>query len=208
MTAKLMIIVHDLLGSDGYAYPVFVVIHWTGWVTANPSLCGSSLKSSAPAGMPLRCVKSKADGAQSSRVPVPLLEDPYEAISQAYLDGTDTESEPFEDLVETETPESPHTIAPPTSLPEGTPPTLVPIIRRTTRMVVRVPPVMSPGLSASMAEVVAMSDSAFRKRFRSSYESSPSSSPPNLPSHNRYRGTSELVEDNDEEDEEIEESLD
>ncbi|GJU66839.1 hypothetical protein Tco_1253098 [Tanacetum coccineum] len=152
--------------------------------------------------------RAKADGAQSSRVPVPLLEDPYEAISQAYLDGTDTESEPFEDLVETETPELPHTIAPPTSLPEGTPPTLVPIIHRTTRMAVRVPPVMSPGLSASMAEVVAMSDSAFRKRFRSSYESSPSSSPPNLPSHNRYRGTFELVEDNDEEDEEIEESLD
>ncbi|GKG57167.1 hypothetical protein Tco_0584593, partial [Tanacetum coccineum] len=65
-----------------------------------------------------------------------------------------------EDLVETETPESPHTIAPPTSLPEGTPPTLVPIIRRTTRMVVRVPPVMSPGLSASMVGVLAIFDSA------------------------------------------------
>ncbi|GKG27979.1 hypothetical protein Tco_0406306, partial [Tanacetum coccineum] len=63
--------------------------------------------------------------------------DPYEAIRQAYLDGIDTESEPFEDLVETETPESPHTVAPPTSLPEGTPPTLVPILRRTTRMAVR-----------------------------------------------------------------------
>nr|GEX05175.1 hypothetical protein [Tanacetum cinerariifolium] len=32
-------------------------------------------------------------------------------------------------------------------------------------MVVRVPPVMSPGLSAGIAEVVTMSDSAFRKRF-------------------------------------------
>ncbi|GKB03135.1 hypothetical protein Tco_0831224 [Tanacetum coccineum] len=40
---------------------------------------------------------TQADGAQSSRVPVPLLEDPYEAIRQAYLDGTDTKSEPFED---------------------------------------------------------------------------------------------------------------
>ncbi|GKF99487.1 hypothetical protein Tco_0298270, partial [Tanacetum coccineum] len=38
---------------------------------------------------------TQADGAQSSRVPVPLHEDPYEAIRQAYLDGTDTESEPF-----------------------------------------------------------------------------------------------------------------
>ncbi|GJR12015.1 hypothetical protein Tco_0794667 [Tanacetum coccineum] len=48
-----------------------------------------------------------------------------------------------------------------------------------------------------------MSESAFRKRFRSSYESSPSVSPPDLPSRKRYRGTSELVED-----EEIEETLD
>ncbi|GKD87066.1 hypothetical protein Tco_1358220, partial [Tanacetum coccineum] len=140
------------------------------------------------------------------RVTVPLPEDPYEAIRQAYLDGTDTESEPFEDPIETETPESPLTVAPPTSLPESTPPTLVPILRRTARMAVRVPPAMSSGLSASMAEVAAMSESAFRKRFRSSYDSLPSSSPPDLPSRKRYQGTSELVEDD--EDEEIEESLD
>ncbi|GKD86100.1 hypothetical protein Tco_1357254 [Tanacetum coccineum] len=38
---------------------------------------------------------TQVDGAQSSRVPVPLLEDPYEAIRHAYLDGTDTESDPF-----------------------------------------------------------------------------------------------------------------
>ncbi|GKD51986.1 hypothetical protein Tco_1280962 [Tanacetum coccineum] len=37
-------------------------------------------------------------------------------------------------------------------------------------MVVRVLPAMSPDLSVSMAEVTAMSDSAFHKRFRSSYE--------------------------------------
>nr|GEX37193.1 hypothetical protein [Tanacetum cinerariifolium] len=41
----------------------------------------------------------------------------------AYLMGTDTKSEPFGDLVETETPESPHTVASPTSLPGSTPPT-------------------------------------------------------------------------------------
>ncbi|GJZ75312.1 hypothetical protein Tco_0639777 [Tanacetum coccineum] len=158
-------------------------------------------------------ISTQADGAQSPRVPVPFPEDPYEAIRQAYLVGTDTESEPFEDPVETEAPESPHTVAPPTSLPDSTPPTLVPILCRTARMVVRVPPAMSLGLSASIAEVAAMSDSAFRKRFRSSYESSPSSSPPDLPSRKRYRGTSELVEDDEEEDdeeedEEIEESSD
>ncbi|GJR33975.1 ribonuclease H-like domain-containing protein [Tanacetum coccineum] len=125
---------------------------------------------------------TQADEAQSSQVPVPLLEDPYKAIRQAYLNGTDTESEPFEDPIDTETPESPLTVAPPTSLPESTPPTLVPILRRTAHMVVRVPPAMSSGLSASMAEVAAMSESAFRKRFRSSHESSPSLSPSNLPS--------------------------
>ncbi|GJU19848.1 hypothetical protein Tco_1153190 [Tanacetum coccineum] len=154
-------------------------------------------------------ISIQADGAQSSRVPVPLPKDPYEAIRQAYLDGTDTESEPFEDPVETETPESPLTVAPPTSLPESTSSTLVPILRRTARMVVHVPPAMSPGLYASMAEVAAMFKSAIRKRFMSYYESLPSSSPPYLPSRKRYRGTPKLVEDDEEdEDEEIEESLD
>ncbi|GJU34920.1 hypothetical protein Tco_1183274 [Tanacetum coccineum] len=154
----------------------------------------------------VRCLES------SSQVPVPLPEDPYEAIRQAYLDGTDTESELFEDPIDTETPESPLTVEPPTSLLESTPPTLVPILRRTARMAVRVPHAMSSGLSASMAEVAAMSESAFCKRFRSFYESSPSVSPPDLPSQKHYRGTSELVEDSekddDVEDKEIEESLD
>ncbi|GJZ65874.1 hypothetical protein Tco_0622570 [Tanacetum coccineum] len=155
---------------------------------------------------------TQADGAQSSRVPVPLPEDPYEAIRQAYLDGTDTESEPFEDPIDTETLESPLAIAPPIPLSESTPPVLVPILRRTARMAVRVPPTMSSGLTTSMAGVAAMSKSALRKRFQSSFESSPYVSPPDLPSRKRYRGTSELVEDSeegdDEEDEEIEESMD
>ncbi|GKE84454.1 hypothetical protein Tco_1558196 [Tanacetum coccineum] len=157
-------------------------------------------------------ISTQADGAQSSRVPVPLPEDPYEAFRHAYLDGTDTESEPFEDPIETKTPESPLTVAPPTLLPESTPPTLVPILRRTTRMAVRVPPAMSSGLSANMAEVAAMSESAFRKRFRSSYWSLPSLSPPDLSSRKCYWGTSKLVDDSEEddgeEDEDIEESLD
>ncbi|GJV41040.1 hypothetical protein Tco_1419480 [Tanacetum coccineum] len=70
---------------------------------------------------------TEADGAQSSRVPMPLPEDPYEAIRQAYLDGTDTESEPFEYPIDIETPESPLAIAPPVPLSESTPPILVPI---------------------------------------------------------------------------------
>ncbi|GJW63569.1 hypothetical protein Tco_0115453 [Tanacetum coccineum] len=45
--------------------------------------------------------------------------DPYEAIRQACLVETDTESEPFEDFIETETP---HTVASPTLLLDSTPP--------------------------------------------------------------------------------------
>ncbi|GKD80864.1 hypothetical protein Tco_1347703, partial [Tanacetum coccineum] len=106
-------------------------------------------------------ISTQDDRAQSSRVPIPLPEVPYEVIRQACLDGTNTESEPFEDPVETETPESPLTIAPPTSLPESTSSTLVPILCRTARMVVRLPLAMPPGLSASMADVAAMFKSAF-----------------------------------------------
>nr|GEZ36649.1 hypothetical protein [Tanacetum cinerariifolium] len=82
-------------------------------------------------------------------------------------------------------------------------------------MAVRFLSAMSTGLSASMADVAALSDSAFCKRFRPSYESSPSSSPLDLPSWKRYPGTFELVEDaeeegedDEEEFEEMEESLD
>ncbi|GKB65960.1 hypothetical protein Tco_0927372, partial [Tanacetum coccineum] len=151
---------------------------------------------------------TQANGAQSSRVLVPLHEDPYEAIRQAYLDGTNTESETFEDPVDTETLESPLAIAPPVPLSESTPPVLVPILRRTARMAVRVPHVMSSGLSTSLAEVTAMFEFALRKRFWSSCESSPSVSPPDLPLRKLYRGMSELVEDSEQEDEEIEESMD
>ncbi|GJS65278.1 hypothetical protein Tco_0679842 [Tanacetum coccineum] len=78
--------------------------------------------------------------------------DPYEAIRQAYLDGTETESKPFEDPIHTETLESPLAIAPPISLSESTSSVLIPILRRTARMAVRVPHAMSSGLSASMVQ--------------------------------------------------------
>nr|GEZ38685.1 hypothetical protein [Tanacetum cinerariifolium] len=175
---------------------------------------------------------TEADGAQNSRVPIPLPEDAYEAIRKAYLVGTDTESEPFKG--EARTPESPHIVALPTCHVEGsegsgmfgarstssdptaplspnhplthTTPILVLILRRTARMAVRVWPAMSPGLSPGIAKVEGMSDSAFCKRFRSSYHSSPSLT---LPVWKRYRGTSELILGTDnEEDEEVEESLD
>nr|GEW16641.1 retrovirus-related Pol polyprotein from transposon TNT 1-94 [Tanacetum cinerariifolium] len=145
---------------------------------------------------------------------------------------TDTESEPFKG--EAEIPISPHIIAPltchveesegsdtfgvrstssdstaPLSLDHPlthTTPTLVPILRRTARMAMRVQSAMSPGLSAGIAEVAAMFDSAFRKRFRSFYDSSPS---PTLLVRKRYRDTFEIILDTDsEEDEKVHESLD
>nr|GFB12837.1 hypothetical protein [Tanacetum cinerariifolium] len=67
-------------------------------------------------------------------------------------------------------------------------------------------PVMSPGLSAGMAKVAAMSYSTFRKMFRSSYDSLPS---PTLLIRKKYRGTSDLIlATYSEEDEEVEESSD
>nr|GEZ55714.1 hypothetical protein [Tanacetum cinerariifolium] len=130
--------------------------------------------------------------------------DPYKAIRQAYLVGTDNESEPFKGKART--PESPHIVAPLTCHVEEskgsstfsarstssdftaplspdhplthTTPGVVPILRRTVRLAMRVPLVMLPGLFAGIAEVAAMSDSAFRKRFRSSYDSSPLSTLP------------------------------
>ncbi|GJU65623.1 hypothetical protein Tco_1247458 [Tanacetum coccineum] len=91
---------------------------------------------------------TQADGAQSSRVLVPLSEHPYEAI-------------------------------------------------RTTRMAVRVIPAMSSGLSASIAEVAAMSESTFRKRFRSSFAEFTICVTTELPSWKRNRRFvwGELVED-------------
>nr|GEY43266.1 hypothetical protein [Tanacetum cinerariifolium] len=171
---------------------------------------------------------TQTGGAQSSRVPVPLPEDPYEAIRQAYLVGTDAEFEPFEDLVKTETPESPHTVGPPTchvKKSEGsgtfgarsmssysiallfsnhplthTTPILVLFLCRNACMAVCVPPVMSHSLSISIAKVAAMPDLAFCKRFRSSYNSSPSLT---FLVQKRYRGTSKLILDTDSEGDEL-----
>ncbi|GKC23887.1 hypothetical protein Tco_1026037 [Tanacetum coccineum] len=48
---------------------------------------------------------ASTDGAQSSRVPIPLSDDPYMVVRQAYLATiTDLESEPSKDLRETEIP--------------------------------------------------------------------------------------------------------
>ncbi|GKE74530.1 hypothetical protein Tco_1536571, partial [Tanacetum coccineum] len=56
---------------------------------------------------------------------------------------------------------------------------------------------LSPGLSARVTEVMAISPPLFCKRYESSYEtlSSSSSSSPTPPSRKRYWGTSELIAD-------------
>ncbi|GKB80213.1 hypothetical protein Tco_0947108 [Tanacetum coccineum] len=132
---------------------------------------------------------------RAPRVPVPFPEDPYEAIRQAYLVGTYTESEPFKDPIETETPESPHTVASPTSLPDSTPPTRHAEESEdygtsgTAFMAMRVLiDVLSPGTIASISKkVAAMSDSTFLEDDKEEDEEE---------------------EGEEEEDEEVEESLD
>ncbi|GJT00710.1 hypothetical protein Tco_0821879, partial [Tanacetum coccineum] len=62
-----------------------------------------------------------ADGLEL-QLPAPFPEDLCEAIRQACLVETNTESEPYKDPITTETPKSPHDVASPTSLPDSTPP--------------------------------------------------------------------------------------
>ncbi|GKB68795.1 hypothetical protein Tco_0930207 [Tanacetum coccineum] len=54
---------------------------------------------------------AKTNGAQSSRVPTPLPDDPYVAVRQAHLVDTDTKSEPLGDLKETKIPQQAYTPA-------------------------------------------------------------------------------------------------
>ncbi|GJT46107.1 hypothetical protein Tco_0954822 [Tanacetum coccineum] len=63
---------------------------------------------------------------------------------------------------------------------------------------------MSLGLSTRVAEATTLSDSAFRKRYRSSSETSPSpTASPVLPLGKRYRGTSKLILDTNNEGDDI-----
>ncbi|GJU08196.1 hypothetical protein Tco_1124626 [Tanacetum coccineum] len=148
-----------------------------------------------------------------TRMSTPVYVDP---------ERTDTESEPFEDP-ESETPESPHIVASPVSLPDSTPPVCHvkesegsdtsgagPTSSDSTTPLSPGHPLTrdTPVFVPSLPEAAATSDVAFRKRFRSSYESSPS---PTLPVRKRYRGTPELIlgtdsEGDELEDEEVEES--
>ncbi|GKB29035.1 hypothetical protein Tco_0868436 [Tanacetum coccineum] len=127
---------------------------------------------------------------------------------------TDTESEPSEDPIDTETPESPHAVASPTSLPDSTPPTChteesedsdtfgarSTSSNSTTPLsldhpLTRTSPTPTP-TCASFHQAMALSDSALRKRYISSYETSSSSSLA-LPVRKWYRDTSEIILDTD-----------
>nr|GEX90207.1 hypothetical protein [Tanacetum cinerariifolium] len=85
-------------------------------------------------------ISTQADGAQSSQVPVPFPEDPYEAIRQAYLvDGAQSSRVPAP------LPEDPYKAI------------------KTARMAMRVSTVMSHSLCVGIAEVEVMSNTTFRK---------------------------------------------
>ncbi|GKD18397.1 hypothetical protein Tco_1207555 [Tanacetum coccineum] len=154
--------------------------------------------------------------------PVPSSDDLHLTVGQAHTPATvDTESEPEEAPSETEefeasepsdtritsshssaSSDSTAPLSPDHPLTQTSPtptPTRVLFHRKTARMTVRTQSTLSPGMSAQIAEAAALSPSLFRKRYRSSYEIPSPSSSPILPIRKRYRGTSELVEDTEDE---------
>ncbi|GKF90187.1 hypothetical protein Tco_0264150, partial [Tanacetum coccineum] len=66
-------------------------------------------------------------------------------------------------------------------------------------MAVRTQPTLSLGMSARIAKATALSPSSFCKRYRSSYETPSPSSSLTLPIRKWYRGTSEILEDTEDE---------
>nr|GEU92064.1 hypothetical protein [Tanacetum cinerariifolium] len=86
----------------------------------------------------------------------------YEMMGQAYLVETDTESEPFDDPIDTETPELPHVVASPILLPDSTSPACHTEESEdsdtTACMTVRAQLIMSPGYLARVAEAMDLSD--------------------------------------------------
>ncbi|GJX72872.1 hypothetical protein Tco_0311467 [Tanacetum coccineum] len=162
-------------------------------------------------------ISTQVDRAQSSRVPIPLPDDPYVAVRQARL--VDTTLEPEEapsEAEELQTDSSPSSAFSDSTAPlspnhplthvSPTPTTtFASFHHRTARMTVRAQPVMSPGHLARVIKVMALSDSAFCKRYRSSYKTPSSSSSLAFPKQKRYQGTSEIILDTDSEEDEIEE---
>nr|GEU69099.1 hypothetical protein [Tanacetum cinerariifolium] len=155
-------------------------------------------------------------------LPVPSSDDLHLIVGQAYTPATvDMESEPEEapsEIEEFEAYEPSYTritsshssyssdsIAPLSpdhpltqTLPTHTP-TRISFHCKTARMAVRTQPTLSSGMSARIAEAAALSPFLFHKRYRSFYETPSPSLSPTLPIRKRYRGTSELIEDTEDE---------
>ncbi|GJW68767.1 hypothetical protein Tco_0123191 [Tanacetum coccineum] len=123
----------------------------------------------------------------------------FEAVEPS---GTRTDSAHSYDLSDSIIPLSPD--HPLTHVSPTHTPTSASFHHRTARMAVCAQPVMSLGLSASVTEAMALSDSTFCKRYRSSYKTPSSSSSPALSVRKRYRGTSELILDTNSEGDELE----
>ncbi|GJY25431.1 hypothetical protein Tco_0400157 [Tanacetum coccineum] len=137
---------------------------------------------------------SETEELQSLGSRVPLMGEEFEAVEPS---GTRTDSSHLSTLLDSTIPFSPdHSLTHVSPTPT---PTRVSFPYRTARMVVRTQQNLSPGMSARIAEAVALSLSSFRKRYRSSYDTSSPSSSLTLPVQKRYRGTSELILDTDSE---------
>ncbi|GJY09876.1 hypothetical protein Tco_0378061 [Tanacetum coccineum] len=161
---------------------------------------------------------TQVDRAQSSRVPVPLPDDPYVAVRQAQLVDTNSESdleeapskakelqslgsrlplmgEQFEAIKPSSarTNSSYSSTSSDSTTPLSSDHPLTPTMRTQSTL--------SPSMSACIAEAAALSLSSFRKRYRSSYKTSSSSL--TLPVRKRYRGTSKLILDTDSERDEL-----
>ncbi|GKA22270.1 hypothetical protein Tco_0708232 [Tanacetum coccineum] len=151
---------------------------------------------------------TQADGVQSSRVPVPLPDDPHVAVRQAYEEfeaskpsGTRTISSHFPVSSDSTTPLSPD--HPLTHVSPTLTPTRVSFHCKTARIAMLTQQTLSLGMSSRIAEAAALSLSYFCKRYISSYEILSSSL--TLPVRKRYRGTSELILDTDREGDELRE---
>ncbi|GJY49158.1 hypothetical protein Tco_0439114 [Tanacetum coccineum] len=141
---------------------------------------------------------SEAHESQPLGSRVPLMSKEFEAFEPSGTRTVSSHSPVSSDSTAPLSPDHPLTYVSPTPTP-----TQVSYHRRTARMTVRVQPAMSPGHSARVAEVMALSDSAFCKRYRSSYETPSSSSSPTLPIRKRYQGTYKLILDTDNEGDEL-----
>ncbi|GJS91665.1 hypothetical protein Tco_0774301 [Tanacetum coccineum] len=134
---------------------------------------------------------SEVEELQSVGSRIPLMGEEFEAFKPI---GTRTDSSHSSASSDSTTPLSPD--HPLTHVSPTPTPTRVLFHRRTARIVVCPQPTLSPGMSARIAKAAALSLSSFRKTYRSSYETSSSSSL-TLPVWKRYRGTSKLILDTD-----------